>query len=468
MAENHVLLETVELTQAASTIVFDNLPSSGYTDLKIIASARATDTTSNKWVAGYLNFNGLSTNLTSINIAARLTGVAPFADSNIAYCFWLSGSDATANSYGVTEITIPNYLSTTQNKSYSSDWAEANESTTLQILGVSGGKWASTAAITSITLISQSGNIAAGSTFSLYGIAKSGTTPTFGPKATGGNIVANDGTYWYHAFLTSGTFTPQTALTCDYLVVAGGGAGGWGSGGGGGGAGGLLASNASFASSNNYSIAIGAGATAIGNTVAAPGNNGSNSVLSGTGVSATAIGGGGGGSEATPTSNSNGVAGGSGGGACYRSGNNTGGAGTSGQGNAGGNGYTNGTHYNGGGGGGSGSAGSNGSSSNGTGGTGGAGINTYSTWHTATNTGVSGYIAGGGGGGGQSGSSGTAGSAGSGGAGSGGAYNGVAPTSGIMNTGSGGGGGAFYGSNNADARGGNGGSGVVIIRYAMA
>jgi hypothetical protein len=48
-----------------------------------------------------------------------------------------------------------------------------------------------------------------------------------------------DGTYWYHTFVSSGTFTPQKAISCDYLVVAGGGGGGQDDNGAGGGAGGL-------------------------------------------------------------------------------------------------------------------------------------------------------------------------------------------------------------------------------------
>jgi hypothetical protein len=40
MAENYVLLETIELTTSAASITFDNIPQTGYTDLKIVASAR--------------------------------------------------------------------------------------------------------------------------------------------------------------------------------------------------------------------------------------------------------------------------------------------------------------------------------------------------------------------------------------------------------------------------------------------
>jgi hypothetical protein len=64
------------------------------------------------------------------------------------------------------------------------------------------------------------------STFYLYGVAKLGTTPAIVPYATGGDTIMTDGTYWYHAFTSSGTFTPAKGLSCDVLVVAGGGGGG--------------------------------------------------------------------------------------------------------------------------------------------------------------------------------------------------------------------------------------------------
>jgi hypothetical protein len=47
------------------------------------------------------------------------------------------------------------------------------------------------------------------STFYLYGVAALGTTPAIVPYATGGDTIMTDGTYWYHTFVSSGTFTPQ-------------------------------------------------------------------------------------------------------------------------------------------------------------------------------------------------------------------------------------------------------------------
>jgi hypothetical protein len=335
---------------------------------------------------------------------------------------------------GVNSISIANYSSSTNYK---------------QILARSNGprgtdftvnEWRSNSPITSITLFPSTGLYKAGTTFDLYGI-NSGA-----PKAFGGDVVATDGNYWYHAFKSSGRFTPQYPISCDVLVVAGGGGGGGGGSGGGGGAGGIF-----YATSQSLSLAqtvtIGAGG--------ASDTRGINSVF---GSLTAAVGGGGGGSGV------DGLAGGSGGGAYP---GQIGGAttqtstGGTGYGNAGGNGGAFTSPYSSGGGGGAGAAGAAGNSGASQSGAGGAGLNTWSSWASITGTGASGYFAGGGGGGAnaQYGGNNGAGGAGGGGAGA------TPGTAGTANTGGGGGGSRTQPS--GAGTGGLGGSGIVIVRYAV-
>jgi len=81
----------------------------------------------------------------------------------------------------------------------------------------------------------------------------------------------------------------------DYLVVGGGGGGGAGdangSGGGGGGAGGYLTGSTNISTGTTYTLSVGAGGTGRGGL---NGNNGGASSISGTGISLSAAGGGGG------------------------------------------------------------------------------------------------------------------------------------------------------------------------------
>lgn len=453
MPGNHVLLETIELTQNASSVTFDNIPQTGYTDLKIIASVRTNRGT----VADTLNitFNGGTTySIRTLFGNSGASTVSTYSGSTLE-TIWTTAASNTANSFANGEAYISNYTSNAAKSLFADSVTETNSGDAYQ--AIVAGLSSSTTAINSITLTSNTSSaIVAGSTFSLYGVAATGTTPATAPKATGGNIVANDGTYWYHAFLSSGTFVPQTALTCNYLVVAGGG-GGAGDVGGGGGAGGLrstvtatggggsLETPLALTASTAYPVIIGAGGYG---GVAQVGTSGSNSTFS----TITSTGGGRGGRAGTY-----GASGGSGGGGSGR-GNVTGyvgygGAGTTNQGYTGGNGTgdsaVNG--QNGGGGGGAGAAGTNGVI--GTAGNGGSGV-AIATFAAATNTGVSNYYAGGG-----AGAVYTPGTNGTGGAGGGG----NAATAAIANTGSGGG-----GSTGGSTTGGNGASGIVIIRYPMA
>jgi hypothetical protein len=237
----------------------------------------------------------------------------------------------------------------------------------------------------------------------------------------------------------------STNVSASYLVVAGGG----GASAGGGGAGGYLTSTAILSTLNTYSITVGAGG--VGSLYAVVPANGSNSVISGTGLTTiTSIGGGG--SGGTDTSTFNGQNGGSGGGAAGDGRSASGGTGTSGQGNNGGSNATA-NPYPGGGGGGAGAVGGNGSSF--TGGSGGVGL-------TSSISGSSVYYAGGGGASCAY-SGGIAGTGGNGGGGNGNATG--SGTAGTANRGGGGGGANNVG---ASGTGGNGGSGVVIISYTSA
>jgi hypothetical protein len=440
MSANYVLLEKITVGAAgASSVTFSSIPQTGYTDLVLKISSRCTASTTDQLVN--LTFNGSTSGYSTRELLGNGSGgVASLSWSSAAqiYLFQHTGATATSNTFGTIEAYIPNYTSSNY-KSVSCDGAAENNASANdnRVDSLSASLWANTAAITSIALTSQSGNFTQYSTFYLYGVAKLGTTPAIVPYATGGDTIMTDGTYWYHAFKSSGTFTPAKGLSCDVLVVAGGG-GGAGSGGGAGGV--FYAAAQSLASGTGYTATVGAGG--------ATSTNGSNSTFA---ALTAAVGGGGGVGQNTVGNSGGSGAGGTGqwvGGTADKAG----GAGTAGQGNSGGLGKG-GTvqEVSGGGGGGAGSAGSAGSAN--TGGNGGAGVNTYSTWLNTTGTGVSGFIAGGGGGSGNT----TAGTGGSGGGGAG-AVN--AATVGIANTG-GGGGGSYNGPSAA------GGSGLIVVRYLV-
>ena len=446
MADNYILLERVELNASAASISFNNIPQTGYTDLKIVMSARLDVND----VQVKMQFNS---DTTSANYSWRRIygdGAAATSDNGTNLIAGsANGANSTTSTFGNMEWYIPNYTSSNK-KSVSSDQVTENNATTAYTT-LSAFLWQGTAAINQITLSTNtSGNFVSGSTFSLYGIAALGTTPVIAPKAIGGNRIDNDGTYWYHTFTSSGTFAPLQGITADVLMVSGGGGGSNNGGVGSGGGGGALYYSAAnlFTANTSVPITVGAGGPRD-TTSSGPGGAGSLSQFSSTSVSV-----------------SNGATGGSGiagnGGASKKviSGtttNYTGGSGT-------------GTEPNRQGGGGAG-AGANGSNASGAGTmTGGAGLNTYSGWASATGTGVSGYYGGGGGGGFEGSGTFSQASGGAGGGGGGGAGT-TAPLynagDGVANTG-GGGGGCGGRSGVVGGASGNGGSGIVIIRYPIA
>ena len=446
MANTYTLLETITVGAAgAASVTFNSIPQTGYTDLKVVCSVRSTRVNPSDGMN--LEFNADTANNYSTRRIYGVGSGTPTSDSLTPYArIFLNdipGSTATASTFCNSEFYVPNYRSSNQ-KSVSADTAFENNTTAAGLVLLA-GLWTGTAAISSIRLYPDGGNFAQHSTFSLYGVSALGVTPTKAPKATGGSIIQTDGTYWYHAFLSSGTFTPATALSCDVLVVAGGGGGLQG----GGGAGGVLGFASQSIGTSGQTVTVGGGGASNTN-----GSNSSFAALTASVGGARGVG-----------NDTNGVVGGSGsGGGGSSTITTTGGAGTSGQGNAGGgNGGFTGAPYPGGGGGGSGAAGGNATSTAVTG-SGGAGVSTVTNWGALSTTlstlglGVSGYIAGGGAGGSNGAGSGTGGSGGgasfsAAGAGS----NGTAATA---NTGSGGSGGS-----GAGGIGGAGGSGLVIVRY---
>jgi len=460
MANTLVLLERITVGAAgAASVTFNSIPQTGYTDLVVKGSVRSGYSGSQRASVDIsLIFNstssGYSSRLLQGNAAVDPSGLsASNSGSSIVWGGIAADGDDTANVFSNFEVYIPNYTSSNY-KSVSIDEVVENNASN-STTSMSAGLWSNTAAITSINFSVTS--ILQYSTFSLYGVSAVGTTPTKAPKALGGNIIETDGTYWYHAFLSSGTFTPAVGLSCDVLVVAGGGSGGWPYSGGGGAGGVAYTTGNGFASGTGYTVTIGAGAAGAYNT-----GNGVRGNSSQFGSLTAAVGGGGGIGDNT-ANYSAAVNGGSGGGGADYSRNtagNAGGSATSGQGNAGGTGSPNGaSQASGGGGGGAGTVGSNGTTT--AGGAGGAGTNAYSSWLSTTGLGVSGYIAGGGGGG-TNGSN--AGAGGSGGGGRGARNDGTQESeAGTANTGGGSGGG---GAGGAPASPKNGGSGLVIVRYA--
>ena len=423
MPNTYTELRRTVVGTATSSVTLDLTGVSGYTDLVLVINGTTVGDGSFRF-----QFNG--------DTAANYSGTLFYGNGTNAIS--VRGSNETSGAGGRSGTTnstsilhFMNYSNTTTYKTVIARGNNASAIITAQV-----ALWRSTAAITSILLTNESGNIQVGSTFSLYGIANADQGAA---KATGG-MITEDATYWYHTFGASSAFIPKQSLTCDVLVVAGGGGGGnsYGAGGGGGG---LLAFTSQALTAISYNVTVGAGGA--GSAGAGSGTTGVDSQF---GALTLVKGGGGGGFGSGPTIAAGGNGGSGGGGGATSTLSSAGGSPTSGQGNSGGAGVAG---ASGGGGGAGGAGGAGGGTGSKIGGAGGAGSSTYSSWGSVTGTGknVSGtyYFAGGGSGNGESGTAV---------ANVGGNNQGV---SGDANTGTGAGG---------DVANSRGGSGVVIVRYA--
>jgi hypothetical protein len=418
-------IATQTLGSAAASVTFSSIPQ-GYTDLVIVFNG-----TSASSHTASLQFNSdTGSNYSNTYLLGESGATASGRTSNTTS----SAQFYPQTTIGTAVINIANYSNTTTYKTILTRWSNTGNYALANV-----GLWRSTAAINTVLFTGNGTNFQTGSTFSIYGIQVGDKAQ----KAQGGNIVTTDGTYVYHTFTSSGSFTPSTALTADYLVVGGGGGGGhaYGGGGGGGGFRTSIGGSALSLSAQNYLVIVGAGGVRgyLGN-----GGSGGDSIFS----TITSAGGGGGG-----IGGASGIAGGSGGGAGGGV-PSTGSAGAGNtpstspsQGNSGGGGAN---ESGGGGGGGAGTTG--GSAGSGLGGNGGNGASSSISGSSVT------YAGGGAGAGYASGSP----TGGSGGGGNGTITGGGNAGNGTNNLG-GGGGSPHNGANLA----GNGGSGVVIIRYAI-
>jgi hypothetical protein len=439
------------LGSAAPSVTFSSLPQN-YTDLILVSNygisanlyglrIRFNDDTGSNYSDTVLYGNGSSAaSFRDTSATSIITSAVGVSNNVLDYNFICN---------------IQNYSNAATNKTVLIRGNATNRETLACV-----GLWRNTAPITSVTVFVGSGNILAGTTFTIYGVAAGNSSA----KASGGNIVVTDGSFWYHAFTSTGTFIPNESLSASVLLVGGGGGGGngGGAGAGGGGAGGVRAfTSQSLVANTVYPAIVGAGGVSA-LTYRQPSGKGGNTTLGS--LSAT-----GGGFGGTYTSNGNGGAGGSGGGATANdSVTKSGGAGNQGgytpvEGFAGANtpvlGIPNGS-------GGGGASEASATPNNSAATAGGAGTDIYnsinfSSWLTATKLGSSTKVGGGGGGASYLGATGGAGGVGGGGTGetrgSGG------QTRGLPNTGGGGGGSAT----DSSVGQGNGGSGLIIIRYAV-
>lgn len=152
-------------------LTFNNIPQI-YTDLKLFLSVR--DSASAVQWGFNLFFNG---NTSAIHSATLLRGSGSsatslrFSNQGTILIFDIPGSQATANTFGNTEIYIPNYTSSNFKSVLADSVMENNNASSF--MGLNAGLAQTTSPITRLD-VTAAGSWVQHSTVSLYGIIRSG------------------------------------------------------------------------------------------------------------------------------------------------------------------------------------------------------------------------------------------------------------------------------------------------------
>lgn len=153
----------------ASSISFSSIPQTA-TDLVLELSSRCNLAANG--VSLLLAINGSTSSFTTRRFYGNGTGATSESNAPASNYFGETcGSSTTANTFGNLTATFPNYSGST-NKIYSVDSANENNASTSYAM-ITAGIWASTAAITSISItVETSGTFLQNTTASLYSITK--------------------------------------------------------------------------------------------------------------------------------------------------------------------------------------------------------------------------------------------------------------------------------------------------------
>jgi hypothetical protein len=158
------LISHQELTSAAASITFSSIPQT-FTDLYVLFSTRSDGSIFADPADDLkINLNGLTTNQSR----RRLGGTGSSVESNTVADGVTSSVQSTANTFGSGSIYLPNYTSSA-NKSASVDSVSENNATAAR-QQIAAYLWSQTAAVTSLQLKFDYGNLIAGSSATLYGI----------------------------------------------------------------------------------------------------------------------------------------------------------------------------------------------------------------------------------------------------------------------------------------------------------
>lgn len=173
---NLALIEAGTVTVAAASIDIQNIPAV-YKHLKLVVSLRTTESAIYSLILLRCNNDSTAGNYIGqkhlTQKAANVSQENNGATATIVPDMYTSGGTASASLFGLYEVMLVDYVSTLKYKTAKSQggWFQAAATTDNYLTQMSVGTWKNTAALNRITLVSTSGNLEVGSSWSLYGLA---------------------------------------------------------------------------------------------------------------------------------------------------------------------------------------------------------------------------------------------------------------------------------------------------------
>ena len=169
MANTFYLIEAKTLGSNVTSVTFSNIPQI-YTSLKILTRAKSTTNSTGTIILYGSGTQGSSYTEIRINTGGSGAGSFDTGNSNLSFTN-INGSN-TLGYFGSTEIYIPNYTTTSNNKTFIANGTPGSNSSSTSVM-LSAGQKANTAAISTVYLEAYESVFASGSKFWLYGIKSS-------------------------------------------------------------------------------------------------------------------------------------------------------------------------------------------------------------------------------------------------------------------------------------------------------
>lgn len=170
MALTYQCIGSNTLGSSTASVTFSSIPGT-FTDLELRLSMRSDVASTNGYAI--FTFNGNTSNYTELRAEWDGTTAGAYRRTSTTdiQLLAINGASSTSNTFSSHSIFIPSYT-VSQSKPLSLMF-NREQNAVGGYLGTLSGFWANSAAITSITISTTSGNFVAGSSFFLYGIKNS-------------------------------------------------------------------------------------------------------------------------------------------------------------------------------------------------------------------------------------------------------------------------------------------------------